>query len=95
MTALMRIRLEQATRITRSAHAGLLLNRGLTAGEADGPKPLKAALIKKISQINPCELYKKAFDRWVAATTKSEQFSFIAAKIEGRLFIGLCYGWCH
>lgn len=91
MPALMRNQLDRATRVTSSAHAGLLLNRGLTDWE-EGEKPLKAALIQKICAVTPCCFYKKSFDRWVMLTAKSEQFASLSAKIEGRMFIGLATG---
>jgi CRISPR-associated protein Cmr6 len=91
MPALMRNQLDRATRVTSSAHAGLLLNRGLTDWE-EGEKPKKAELIAKVCAVKPCALYKKAFDRWVGLTAKPEQFASLSAKIEGRMFVGLATG---
>lgn len=91
MPALMRNQLDRATRVTSSAHAGLLLNRGLTDWE-EGEKPKKAELIATVCAVKPSDLYKKAFDRWVALTAKPEQFASLSAKIEGRMFIGLATG---
>lgn len=73
-----------------SAHAGLLMQRGLTIWE-EGEKPEKARLIERISEIKAPDFYELAFDRWFALT-QSESFAHVAAKVDGRLFTGLALG---
>ena len=73
-----------------SAHAGLLMQRGLTIWE-EGEKPEKARLIERISEIKAPNFYKLAFDRWFTLT-QSENFAHVAAKVDGRLFTGLALG---
>ncbi len=81
----------------RSANAGLLLRRGLTEyeaaqSEADGSKGggKKQALIAKIAGIEPCKLYKTAFDRWEKAiASNGMRFVRFRADLIGRLYIGL------
>lgn len=102
MIDLMRTGLKSATDKLSSAHAGLLLNRGLlakctttptpSATDKDLDKKHKADVIATVCKIKPCALYKQAFDRWVGLTTNPEQFASLSAKIEGRMFIGLATG---
>lgn len=91
MNELIRNTLRNVVQHTTNAHAGLLLNRGLTDWE-EGEKPSKSALIQKVCAVKPCDLYKTAFDRWVIQTAKSDQFSSLSAQLNHRLFIGLATG---
>lgn len=91
MTILMRDNLYQATRVLNSAHAGLLMQRGLYKWE-EGEKPIKKALIDTIASVKPNELYLLAFNRWLGATFDKPTFATVSAKIDGRLFTGLALG---
>lgn len=91
MTKLMRDGLYQAICQTNSAHAGLLMQRGLRQWE-DGDKPYKKDLIKTITSIKASNLYLLAFNRWLQATHDKPTFATIPAKIDGRLFTGLALG---
>lgn len=74
----------------RSAHAGLLVQRGLPVWE-EGEKAAKAKLVDTVANISCPEFYPLAFDRWFQLTQK-EQFASVAAKVDGRLFTGLALG---
>lgn len=87
----MRDGLYQAICQTNSAHAGLLMQRGLRQWE-DGDKPYKQKLIKTITSIKADSLYLLAFNRWLQATHDKPTFATIPAKIDGRLFTGLALG---
>lgn len=91
MTLVMRDALYQATQNISSAHAGLLMQRGLRAWE-EGDKPIKKALIDTIASVKPNELYLLAFNRWLGATFDKPTFATVSAKIDGRLFTGLALG---
>lgn len=91
MTILMRDNLYQATRVLNSAHAGLLMQRGLYKWE-EGEKPIKKALINTIASVKPNELYLLAFNRWLGTTFDKPTFATVSAKIDGRLFTGLALG---
>lgn len=91
MTILMRDNLHQATQKLDSAHAGLLMQRGLHKWE-EGEKPIKKALIDTIASVKPNELYLLAFNRWLGATFDKPTFEAVSARIDGRLFTGLALG---
>lgn len=91
MTILMRDDLYQATQKLDSAHAGLLMQRGLHKWE-EGEKPIKKALIDTIASVKPNELYLLAFNRWLDATFDKPTFEAVSARIDGRLFTGLALG---
>ena len=102
MIDLMRTDLKSVTDKLSSAHAGLLLNRGLLAKCTTTPTPSttdkdldkkhKTDVIATVCKVTPCNLYKKAFDRWVVQTAKTEQFRSLSVKLDYRLFIGLATG---
>lgn len=73
-----------------SAHAGLLMQRGLSFWET-GDKIEKAKLVERISDIKAPDFYELAFNRWFQLT-QSENFAYVAAKVNGRLFTGLALG---
>lgn len=91
MTMLMRNGLLQATRQLNSAHAGLLMQRGLREWE-EGEKPIKKKLISDISSVRPDDLYLLAFNRWLNTTYDKTNFATLSATIDGRLFTGLPLG---
>ncbi|WP_082987748.1 type III-B CRISPR module RAMP protein Cmr6 [Faucicola atlantae] len=94
MTDLMRSDLRDLFRQTHTAHAGLLIQRGLTKWE-DGDKPTKKALVQKISHVQADDLYLLAFKRWLAhsyETSENTHFASISAKVDGRLMTGLPLG---
>lgn len=93
MTELMRRSLSALCSEVESAHAGLLIQRGLQTWE-DGEKIVKQKLIEKICKVKPTELYLLAFNRWLNQTHESgrEDMATVTAKIEGRLFTGLPLG---
>lgn len=75
----------------KDAHAGLLMQRGLTKWDKDD-KQAKAELIQKIVKIpapKKDSLYALAFTRWVQATSDTDHFATLAAGISGRLYTGL------
>lgn len=101
MMQLMRTQLRNISSSTNNAHAGLLMQRGLTVWENEDEKKklreekkptAKTKLIEKITSVAPDELYLLAFNRWISATYKKENFENLAAQIEGRLFTGLSLG---
>ncbi|MPX18886.1 type III-B CRISPR module RAMP protein Cmr6 [Moraxella catarrhalis] len=89
--ALMRKRLCDVTKKLDSAHAGLLMQRGLQVWE-EGEKSIKQNLIFDISSIKANPLYILAFRRWFAATYDQANFATVSAKTDGRLFTGLPLG---
>ena len=75
----------------KDAHAGLLMQRGLTKWDKDD-KQAKAELIQKIVKIpapKKDSLYALAFTRWVQTTSDTGRFATLAAGISGRLYTGL------
>lgn len=75
----------------KDAHAGLLMQLGLTEWDKDD-KRAKAELIEKIVKIpapKKDSLYALAFTRWVQATSDTGRFATLAASISGRLYTGL------
>lgn len=92
---LMRDNLRPLFEKTETAHAGLLIQRGLKKWE-DGEKPTKQALIKKIADdVQASELYFLAFKRWLRHTYHTEDdtnFFATGASLTGRLFMGLPLG---
>ena len=74
----------------RSAHPGLLMQRGLVSWETNN-KVEKTNLIECISRVTPPDFYELAFDRWFALT-QSENFAHVGMKVDGRLFTGLALG---
>lgn len=91
MVALMRASLKETVHQTKSAHAGLLLSHSLPVWEQN-EKTEKSALINKITGVSPSELYKLAFNRWLATTSHPEQFGFLTSTLSGRLMMGLNTG---
>ena len=94
MTDLMRNDLRDLFRQTHTAHAGLLIQRGLNKWE-DGDKPTKKSLVQKISHVQADGLYLLAFKRWLAhsyETSENPHFATISAKVDGRLMTGLPLG---
>lgn len=94
MTDLMRNDLRLLFEKVDSAHAGLLIQRGLRKWE-DGEKPTKKALIDdKIANVKPDNLYFLVFKRWLKHTHESgnQNFACVSATINGRLFTGLPLG---
>lgn len=89
--ALMRKRLCDVTKKLNSAHAGLLMQRGLQVWE-EGEKLVKQNLISDISSIKANPLYSLAFRRWFTATYNQANFAAVSAKTDGRLFTGLPLG---
>lgn len=92
MTALMRQNLARLYPDFRTAHAGLLIQRGLRKWDNDSEKPIKKELIGKISSVKADELYLLAFHRWLNLTYQNDNFANLSAKINGRLFTGLALG---
>ncbi len=74
----------------KSAHPGLLMQRGLPIWE-EGEKKSKHQLVERIAEVDYPALYKLAFTRWHQLTQR-EQFASVAAKVDGRLFTGLALG---
>lgn len=92
MTALMRNNLVNLFNRTRSAHAGLLMQKGLSEWDMDNEKPIKKALIDKIAGVQADNLYLLAFNRWLDCTFEQDEFAHLSATVNGRLFTGLALG---
>ena len=90
---LMRNQLKQIFPRINDAHAGLLMQRGLTDWE-ESEKSIKAHLINTIANVTASDLYLLAFNRWLDATHEdgNENFATVSATVEGRLFTGLSLG---
>lgn len=90
---LMRHQLKRIFPRVTDAHAGLLMQRGLTDWE-DSEKSIKAQLINTIASVTASDLYLLAFDRWLDATFEddNDNFATVAATVDGRLFTGLSLG---
>lgn len=91
---LMRNDLRPLFKKTQTAHAGLLIQRGLQEWEK-GEKPVKQTLIEKITAVQASELYFLAFKRWLKHTYHTDDnanFVSIGASLTGRLFMGLPLG---
>ena len=90
---LMRNHLKQIFPRVNDAHAGLLMQRGLTDWE-ESEKPIKAQLINTIANVTASDLYLLAFNRWLDTTHEegNDNFATIAATVDGRLFTGLSLG---
>lgn len=90
---LMRHQLKRIFPRVNDAHAGLLMQRGLTDWE-DSEKSIKAQLINTIANVTASDLYVLAFNRWLDATHEegNDNFATVAATVDGRLFTGLSLG---
>jgi len=90
---LMRNQLKQLFSRVNDAHAGLLMQRGLTDWE-ENEKSIKAHLIDTVANVTASDLYVLAFDRWLDATHEdgNEAFATVTAKVDGRLLTGLALG---
>lgn len=95
MTTLLRKSMEQIVRNTRSAHAGLLLTRGLAEfanGQGNDNGSRKGELIDRLCELPAPALYGLAYARWKQVTLDNNRFRHYCAKVQGRLFIGLATG---
>ncbi len=72
----------------RDAHPGLLAQRYYPEYDEDQPD-LKAKHIVLLCHIPPSDFYRRAYARWVAATTDFTRFATTILRVETRLFIGL------
>lgn len=105
MTALMRKNLKVAIENINSAHAGLLMQKGLKKWESDEEKKQlrakkdgedkrteKEKLIDTINIVQANKLYLLAFNRWLNYTFDKDEFAHLSATVNGRLFTGLALG---
>lgn len=83
-------------RTPRTAHAGLLLRRGMTHFEngGNGGDPgkggtAKRKLIERVARLDAPDLYRCAYARWQAATADTARFTRFEAALAGRLYIGV------
>lgn len=77
---------------SRTAHAGLLIQRSLPIWE-EGEKTQKGKLIEKITCVESNDLYELAFNRWLTLTgTQEQRFATLTAKVNGRLLTDLGTG---
>lgn len=97
--ALMRSDLRELHHAARDAHAGLLLQRGLTevarqtaSGSDDGEAKAKAKHVKAVCRARGGDFYKNAFARWRKATEDAQRFRQVILALESRLFIGMAGG---
>jgi len=87
---LMRSALQPLYQAARSAHPGLLLQRGYREHESGNADNLtKTEHIRRICGIPAGPFYTHAYDRWVQATCDDTRFAGTVLRTETRLFIGL------
>jgi CRISPR-associated protein Cmr6 len=92
MTQLIRESLKELISNSSSAHAGLLLTRGLSEHESAKQKLHKEALIERTTNIGTSDLYQHAFKRWHGLTSQAINFCHFTATLSGRLMMGLSTG---
>lgn len=90
-TELQRTALGAAYQDARAAHPGLLIQRGLATYDEGNPQA-KQDLIQRICAIPAGELYRRQYQRWVAATADPQRFRQSILRLQTRLFIGLGAG---
>ena len=93
---LVRDALRTPIRNANDVHPGWLIQRGWpdfvkTDSENAGLNG-KTEHIKRICDLPAPELYQRAYERWLNATSASNRFVHLALKIDGRLLIGLTGG---
>lgn len=88
---LQRTALGRAYRDARAAHPGLLIQRGLATHDEGNPQA-KQDLIGRVCAIPAGVLYRRQYQRWVAATADLQRFRQVILQLETRLFIGLSAG---
>lgn len=98
---LMRTALRPLYRGSRSIHPGLMIQRGLEYFEGDADrqncednqgnrkKTLKQQHIEGICALPVNDIYRNAYQRWLAATADEMRFRSLIVAIDGRLLIGL------
>jgi CRISPR-associated protein Cmr6 len=93
MTELMRRDLVPHYRNPRSAHPGLLIQRGYpTYDQSEQGKQAKTAHISEVCRIPIDDLYRHAYERWVRVTANPMRFRSHVLRLDTRLFIGLSGG---
>ena len=92
MVALMRNSLRELHRAAESAHAGLLIQRGLLEYNAEDSKAKTDHIRSVCDRTASDEFYKNAFQRWKAATDDTQRFRQVTLALESRLFIGMASG---
>ncbi|HNC87023.1 MAG TPA: type III-B CRISPR module RAMP protein Cmr6 [Agitococcus sp.] len=100
MTQLIRKSLQDLISHSTSAHAGLLLTRGLTTHEGsqnekedtNNQKKCKERLVTRTTNTVPSKLYQHAFARWQGLTSQKDNFGHLTATLSGRLMMGLSTG---
>ena len=92
MVALMRDSLRELHGAAESAHAGLLIQRGLVAHN-DNDSEAKTKHIESVcGRTVSDEFYGNAYRRWKAATEDAQRFRQVTLALESRLFIGMAGG---
>ncbi len=84
----MRERLKPLVAKLKSAHAGLLMQRGLPVWETSDKKE-KRKLLETLSKVTVPSLYTQAFNRWQAITQDEGRFATVAGSLAGRLLTGM------
>ena len=94
MVALVRSSLRDLHRVADSAHAGLLIQRGLVEhNEQDSKAEVKTKHIENVcGRTVSDEFYRNAYQRWKAATEDAQRFRQVTLALESRLFIGMAGG---
>lgn len=96
MTRLVRNALRETLRETRSAHPGLLIQRGWTdfvqTNAENGGENGKAQHLARIAGLPTPPIYTHAYQRWESRTSKHKECRGFKLKIDGRLLIGLSSG---
>lgn len=74
----------------KTAHAGLLLQRGFPEHQDD--VSAKGKHIAKVCKSQPDDYYCNAFKRWQEATADEFRFHAVELRLKNRMFIGLASG---
>ena len=88
--ALVRKNVKPLLAVAYDAHAGLLLQRGLTEhDDSQQGGSRKTAHVASVCGMPASSFYVRAFGRWKKATSDARRFRTITLQLESRLFIGL------
>ena len=92
MVALVRNSLRELHGSADSAHAGLLIQRGLVEHN-DKDSKAKTKHIENVCNLTVSdEFYRNAYQRWKAATEDAQRFRQVTLALDSRLFIGMAGG---
>jgi CRISPR-associated protein Cmr6 len=75
----------------RSAHAGLLIQRGLAVAD-DADSTARTEHVEKVCAVPVSPLYQQAYKRWARITADQMRFRQVVLRLDTRMFIGLSAG---